>query len=83
MDPYETFGVKTIPFGGEAGGSSQQPRLSGRAPIVRRPKNGGMSCGDCEEMIRGVKKEVARGGWAEAAGRTPATPFSPGRGVFI
>jgi len=32
-----------------------------------------MGCGKCEEEIRGVKEEVARGGWAEAARRTPAT----------
>jgi hypothetical protein len=32
-----------------------------------------MGCGECEEEIRGVREEVARGGWAEAARRTPAT----------
>ncbi len=34
---------------------------------------GGMGCGDCEGNERRVKGDVARGGWAEAARRTPAT----------
>ena len=34
-----------------------------------------MGCGVCEEEKQGGKKEVARGGWAEAARRTPATPL--------
>jgi len=32
-----------------------------------------MGCGDREGSKRGVKEGVARGGWAEAARRTPAT----------
>ena len=39
-------------------------------------KDGGMDCGDCEEEGLRVNTEVARGGSAEAARRTLATPFS-------
>jgi hypothetical protein len=34
-----------------------------------------MGCGDCEKEDQRVKEEVAREGWAEAAGWTPSTPL--------
>jgi len=37
-----------------------------------------MGCAEMEEGNHEEKKEVARGGWAEVARRTPATPLASG-----
>jgi len=37
-----------------------------------------MGCAEMEEGDHEGKKEVARGGWAEVARRTPVTPLASG-----